>query len=194
MNTILDSIQEKIYKTCKKNFHLIFIFIICQIIPNIICGADNQSTRIDSNGSIIVAWQENTISGTEIKTKAKHFNSFFFEPVVTLSTTETGSLPILAVSDNGLDMYAVAVWTESIGGITHLYGAMRPTLTANWTSGNLVSDGIEDISGSYQLVINSHGQIIATWISFINGNFDLRSSTAIINNSNSWDLPTTLNL
>lgn len=185
--------QKEIFSSCKKNFWIIFTLL--SLLPglNIIYGIENQSTGMDANSSILVAWQENTGLGTEIKASALSFGSLSWETPVTLSNSPTASLPILAVTANGSDTSAVAIWTEVIAGTAHLYGAMRASLMGGWTTRVLISDGIEDVFGSYQLILNSTGNIVATWTSYEAGNLNLRSSNAIINLGNTWGLPATIN-
>lgn len=185
--------QKKLFISCKKKF--LTAFTLFSFLPGLhgIYGIENQSTGMDANSSILVAWQENTGLGTEIKASALPFGSLFWETPVILSNSPVASLPILVVTANGSDTFAVAIWTEVIAGTTHLYGAMRPSLIESWTESVLISDGIEDVFGNYQLILNSTGNIVATWASYVAGNQNLRSSTAIINLANTWSLPTTIN-
>jgi len=184
--------QKELFRSCKKNFWIIFTLLSFLPGLNVIYGIENQSTGMDANGSILVAWEENTILGTEIKASALPFGSFSWEIPVTLSSSAMASLPKLAVTANGSDTFAVAIWAEVIAGITHLYGAMRPSLMGGWTASVLVSDGIEDVFGIYQLILNPTGSIVATWTSYEAGNQNLRSSE-IINFGNVWGVPTTIN-
>jgi hypothetical protein len=185
--------QKELFSSCKKNFWIIFTLISFFPGLSVIYGIENQSTGMDANSSILVAWQENTSLGTEIKASALSFDSLSWETPVTLSSSPIASLPILAVAANGSDTFAVAIWTEVIDGTTHLYGAMRPSLMGSWTASVIVSDGIEDVFGNYQLILNSTGNIIATWTSYEAGNLNLRSSNTIINLENTWGVPTTIN-
>jgi hypothetical protein len=184
---------NELFSYLKKNFWIIFTLLSFLPGLNVIYGIENQSTGIDTNGNILVAWQENTILGTEIKASALPFGSLSWESPVTLSSSAIASLPIIVVTANGSDTFAVAIWTEVIAGTTHLYGAMRPSLMGSWTSSVLLSDGIEDLFGHYQLILNSTGNIVATWTSYEGGNLNLRSSKAIINFENTWGVPTTIN-
>lgn len=185
--------QKELFSSSKKNFWIICTLLCFLPGLNVIYGIENQSTGMDANSNILVAWQENTILGTEIKASALPFGSVSWEAPVTLSSSPIASMPIIAVTANGSDTFAVAIWTEVIAGTTHLYGAMRPSLMGSWTASALISDGIEDVFGNYQLILNSTGYIVATWDSYEAGNLNLRSSTAIINLANTWGVPTTIN-
>ncbi|MCE2982811.1 MAG: hypothetical protein LW832_04505 [Parachlamydia sp.] len=185
--------QKEILNSCKKKFWIFFTLLIFLPGLNVIYGIENQSTGIAANSSILVVWQENTGLGTEIKASALPFGSHSWETPVILSSSSMASLPILAVTDNGSDTFAVAIWAEVIAGTTHLYGAMRPSLMGSWTASVLISDGTEDVIGNYQLLLNSTGNIVAKWASYEAGNLNLRSSTAIINLANTWGVPTTIN-
>jgi len=195
MYTIFLNLKTKeLYSYFKKNIWIFFTLLSFLPGTNILYGIDNQSTGMDANGSIVIAWQENTSLGTEIKASALPFSSPSWEIPVILSNSQIASLPVLVVAANGADTFTVAIWIEVIAGTAHLYGAMRPSLIGSWTASVLLSNGIEDVFGNYQLVLNSTGNIVATWTSFEAGNPNVRSSIAIINLLNIWGVPTTINL
>lgn len=185
--------QKELFSSCKKNFWMIFILLSFLPGLNIIYAIENQSTGMDTNGSILVVWQEDTMLGTEIKASALPFGSLSWEAPVTLSSSPLASLPKLAVTANGSDTFAVAIWTEVIAETIHLYGAVRPSLSESWSASVLISDGIEDVSGNYELILNSKGNIVAKWTSYEGGNINLRSSSATIKLGNKWGVPTTIN-
>jgi len=185
--------QKELYSAWKKNFWVIFTLLSFLPGLNLLYGIENQSTAIDANGSIVVVWQENTSFGTEIKASALPFGSASWQLPATLSISQIASQPIVVVTAKGTDTFAVAIWTEVIAGKTHLYGAMRPSLIEGWTASVRVSDGTEDVCGNYQLILNSTGNVVATWTSFEGGDLELRSSNAIIKLPNSWSVPTKIN-
>ena len=182
--------MDKIFLRFFASFQI--ILALCSLLPVGVYGMENQSTGMDANSNIVVAWQENTLLGTEVKARAKLFSNPWETPV-TLSTTLSAGLPIVAVVDNGSVSSAVAIWVEVIGGIAHLYGAMRPDLTLGWTPSVLISDGFEDLIGKYDLLLNSSGNIIATWTSFDGLSYNLRSSITTMNILNTWGAPATIN-
>jgi hypothetical protein len=168
------------------------LFLILGVTP--LFATENQVTGIDGNGSIVAVWQENTLLGTEIKSSAFPFSSLSWEIPVIISGSAVASLPKLVVAANGLDTISVAIWTEMIGGTTHLYAAMRPSLSGGWTSAILISNGIEEIVGTYDLALNPSGKVVASWDSLQGGSIHLRSSTANIGLGNIWSSPTSISL
>lgn len=189
----LKSKQQDIFRSWKKNFWVTLILLSFLQSPDTLNGVENQVSAIDANDSLVAVWQEDTVLGTEVKASALPFGSPSWEAPVTLSTTYSASLPKLAVAANGPDTVSVAIWVEVIGGIAHLYGAMRPSLAGAWTSGVLVSNGIEDLVGTYELHLNPTGNIIATWTSLESGTTHVRGAHTFINIGNSWGLPVTIN-
>lgn len=169
--------------------YYLFSIVVMQLFFSQLESSENTIAIVDDNGSVVAIWQEDTLSGTEIKSTARSYLAFVWEPEVVLSLTPIASKPVLAVIANGLDTMSVAIWTEVIGGTVHLFGAMRPSLLGGWTAGALISDGIEDIVGDYQLTINSSGNAIASWSSITGGLVASRSSESTINLLNSWPAP-----
>lgn len=165
------------------------LVILLQIICLDLQSSENTTTAIDSNGSVVVVWQENTSMGADIKSTSRSYSSMLWEPEVVLSTTPVASKPVLGSLANGSDTMSVAIWVEVIGGTAHLFGAMRPSLLSGWTSASLISNGIEDIVGNYQLAINPLGKVIVTWSSETGGVLTSRSSESTINLANSWIIP-----
>jgi hypothetical protein len=185
---------KELYKTSEKNFLIIFIFLSFLSGLNVLHAIENQSTGIDTNGSIVVVWQENTGLGTAIKASSLPTGSSKWETPVTLSSSQVASLPKLIVTANGSDTSAVAIWTEVVDGIYHLYGAMRPSLMGTWTANVLISDANEDVFGNYELMINPTGNLVVTWTALADGKPVLRSCTSTINLGNTWGVKTKINL
>lgn len=175
----------------KNNYFLSFVVftLIFQIYSFSLESGENTTTAIDVNGSVVAIWQEDTPSGTQIKSTARSYLAFVWEPEVVLSVTPIASKPELSVIANGLDTMSVAIWTEVIGGTVHLYGAMRPSLLGGWTSGTLISDGIEDVVGNYQLQVNPSGNVIVSWSSETGGVITSKTSESVINLLNAWIVP-----
>jgi hypothetical protein len=175
-----------------QKFNAYFLFGLLIIGLGILSATENQTTRVDANGSFIAVWQEDTSLGTEIKSSALPSGFPSWEVPTILSITPVASKPKLAILANGLDTMAVAIWVEVVGGTAHLYGAMRPSLGGGWTPAVLISNGIEDVYGHYDLNMSSSGFVVASWDSLQGGTTALRSSSAALSLPNVWSAPVSI--
>jgi hypothetical protein len=191
-NNVLNFNREELLKYFQASIYF-FCTLIIILSMSSLNSVENLYTGMDSNGNVQIVWQENTSFGTEIKASALPLASVSWELPVILSTTPVSSLPLIAVTASGLDTLAVAIWAENNGGAVQLYGAMRLSLLSSWSPGVMISDGIEDVLGGYELVMNPNGEIIATWTSIDGINQNLRSSRTLINSGNTWGSPLTVN-
>jgi hypothetical protein len=198
--------EECIPKTSKKiqrrKFMKHFLVLFCAFFTILTLSwksvdasvAYSPQMAMDMNGNGVIVWQELTSNGPAIL--ANILYQGVWAGAQTLSTNYTGSKPMLGVTANGSDLYAVVVWVQNNSGSNSLFAAMLPTMTSSppWTSASQISGGGDNVGSNYSVQINSAGNILANWSSYdTNSNIFLFSATALINSSNTWNSPTQLN-
>lgn len=162
------------------------------------CGAatlaasSNHSIGMDSNGNAVSVWQTYTFDGTIIQANTLEFSMGWGTPV-TISLSESAAEPKIAVIANGTYTSAVAIWLETNGGVTSLYGAMMPYIETGWTTAAQISTNGEDVQNEYTISVNENFDVIATWAAYDSMfNEYIRSSTSTINGYNSWASPSSI--
>jgi len=172
-----------------KNLSIFYMSIIVSI-SSAVFGNENAVTDMDENGSIVTAWQQNTLAGTEIISLTKPIGSPWESPV-TLSVSSVAFKPTVVVQADGADTMSVAIWQEFDGFNIQIYGSIRASLTGAWSTSALISNGSEDVFGDHKLRLNPNGDIVAVWTSMVAGDAKLRVATASVS-SGIWSSPLTL--
>lgn len=160
---------------------------------------DSPSMSVDVDGNTVIAWHGSTLSGSKVYARIKD-SAGSWGSINILSTTETGSMPKVAAIKNGSDIQAVAIWTESDGMITWLYGAVLTSISNGWESAFAISTETENAWSQHEVSIvpgleSGEATAVATWTSDDRlGNISIRSSSALVaaGASSPWSTPVTV--
>lgn len=153
-------------------------------------ASEKPAMDMDTNGNAVSVWQTTTFGGSIVQ--ASVLVSGTWGSPVSISSSSTAAEPKVMVIASGNDIInAVAVWTQIENELTTLFAAMY--VNEAWTNPAQVSENTEDVVTPFILRFNTNGNILLTWSSFDSmSNQYIRSSSAQIGSSNSWNTPETI--
>lgn len=176
-----------------KKYHWITASIIAVMCVGLLKSSPTWASSlpvfgIDSSGNAVSVWNSGEGSSTLVMASTLPFGQNWSTPI-TISTETTWAFnPVLAVNESG---DAVAIWTsvDTTTSTSSLYGAMLPS-GGSWSSPVQITRTDETPTSYYKLSMNTTGDIVATWASYLNADPNtniIRSATAIFGGT--WSAP-----
>lgn len=168
---------------------LLFIF---SLLMTSLFSLEFPQVRLDSTGNALALWTDN-IDFT-IESSMKSLAGSWTTPIP-ISNQTLSSNPQLVL--NGLGNGA-AIWVgvnDETGG-HNLYGAMFVgnavfSLSA-WTTSKRISDSTDEVLTDYQIRLTDSGNVMAIWTDVSNGITKVKTSSGMIDSSNTWSAPVTI--
>lgn len=156
-------------------------------------NGENPQMQMDSSGNVLSVWEAVDNSTGLHVIQSAHYNAAsgtWSSPIILSSTGSNAYSPIIASNDTG-NTVAMWVYTDTNTAVTRLSSVSCSTIIGGtWSTPTNVSNSTENVSNDYKVTINSAGQVLAIWSSYVTINTRIRSAT--LQFGGSWSNPQTI--
>lgn len=156
-------------------------------------NGERAQIYMDTSGNALSIWHAvDNSTGTHVIQSAFYtaLTSTWSSPTVISTAGIDSYSPIMATNSLG---NTVALWliTDTSTGISRLCSSTCSSLLGGtWTTPKNVSNASENVANDYRVTINTAGQVMATWSSFVTINTRVRSATSLFGGN--WTNPQTI--
>lgn len=168
------------------------VFLTPASLAAAIKNGSNAQIYMDSSGNALSVWDAiDNSTGMHVIQSANYtaFTSTWSAPIIISSSGINSYSPVMDTNSLG---NTVVLWlTDTTSGVSRLCSSTSSSLLGGgWSTPKNVSNSTENVSNDYKVTINTSGQILATWSSFVNINTRVRAATALFGGN--WNNPQTI--
>ena len=155
-----------------------------------------QRVAVAQAGDAVAVWSTNMGTYNCVQAATMSPSGVWSAPVTLCSLTESCSYPLVVVDGSG---NYIALWSyfDTGFGTQALHASVYPVGGPTWGAPVRITTNMESVAdfedalenAAYQLTINSAGQAVAAWASYMGTDLDIRASNY---SSGVWATPTTL--